>query len=363
MADIAFYAPMKRPDDPVPSGDRTMGRALISALSSAELGQVRLISRLRSRDGKGDAAAQDDIFHAARAEIDRLSGENPPALWLTYHSYYKAPDLLGPALSRHWGIPYVMIEATRASSRLSGPYARFARAAEHACDAADLIFYLTDYDREALERDRKPDQKLVRLRPFLNRETLAAAPERPKHDMTRLLTCAMFRTGDKLASYKTLATALSRVKSDKWLLTIIGDGPARREIEALYSRFGHRVTFRGVQDQDQVREAFRTGDALVWPGIGEAFGMVYLEAQAEGCPALAEDRPGVRDVVTQEGWLTPAGDVSAFAQAIERIISDPDARLLAGRNARQRIESHHLIGTARATLAGALRPLVKDRPS
>ncbi len=338
-----------------------MGRALLAALESTGLCEVRLISRFRSRDGRGDAAVQHSMLQSARAEIDRLATQKRPSVWITYHSYYKAPDLLGATLARHWGIPYVLIEATRASSRLSGPYALFARAAEAACDAADLIFYLTEYDREALERDRTAGQKLVHLQPFLNRETLSPSPVRPKHDITRLLACAMFRSGDKLASYNTLSSALSLVLADNWTLAIIGDGPARAEVEALFSRFGDRVTFRGAQDADQVREAFRTSDALVWPGVGEAFGMVYLEAQAEGCPALAEDRPGVRDVVEGGGWLTPAGDVSAFAQAIDTIVANRDARLLAGRHARKEIEAHRLLGTARVTLGEALEPLIKDR--
>ncbi len=319
------------------------------------------MSRLRSRDRDGDAAVQDDIFRSAQAEIERLSSEAPPLLWLTYHSYYKAPDLLGPPLSRHWGIPYVLIEATRASSRLSGPYARFASAAETACDAADLIFYLTEYDREALERDRKAGQQLVRLRPFLNRETLDPVPERERGDATRLLACAMFRTGDKLASYERLASSLALVRSDKWTLTIIGDGAARAKVEALFSQFGNRVTFMGALDQDRINEQFRACDALVWPGVGEAFGMVYLEAQAQGCPTLAEDRPGVRDVVGNGGWLTKAGDTLAFAQAIDLIISDADTRLAKGRKARERIASDHLLGAARTVLADKLGSLIKDR--
>ncbi len=358
MAEIAFYAPMKPPDDAVPSGDRTMARALVSALTSSELGDVILISRLRSRDKHGEEAVQKAIEMAARAEIEKLSERNPPALWLTYHSYYKAPDLLGPALSRHWGIPYALIEATRASSRLKGPYARFAKAAEEACDAADLIFYLTDYDREALERDRTSNQKLVWLKPFLNRESLDAAPARPSHDMTRLLACAMFRPGDKLASYQVLASALAQVRTGSWTLTIVGDGAARAEVEALFSRFGERVTFLGALDQDGVNEQFRRCDALVWPGVGEAYGMVYLEAQAEACPVLAEDRPGVRDVVEGGGWLTPANDVPAYARAIESIISDADGRLRVGRQAREKVATDHLIANARATLTEALRPLI-----
>ena len=84
MASIAFYAPMKPPTDPVPSGDRTMARALMAALSGIGLGAVRLISELRSRDGMGDKARQDEIFRAAEAETERLVNEDPPALWLTW---------------------------------------------------------------------------------------------------------------------------------------------------------------------------------------------------------------------------------------------------------------------------------------
>jgi glycosyltransferase involved in cell wall biosynthesis len=361
MSTIAFYAPMKPPDDPVPSGDRTMARALFAALEGTGLGQVYLMSRLRSRDGTGDPAVQDRILEAAEREIERLSAGPRPNLWLTYHSYYKAPDLLGPRLSRHWGIPYVLIEATRASKRLKGPYARFAKAAEAACDAADVIFYLTEYDREALERDRVPRQRLARLRPFLAAESLPPWQPRPPSDTFRLLACAMFRAGDKLASYKTLATALALVRSKAWSLRVIGDGPVRAEVEALFSQFANGVKFVGAIDQDAVAGELRGADLLVWPGVGEAFGMVYLEAQAQGCPVLAENRQGVRDVVRDGGWLVPADDPSAYAQAIDALAHDLDGRLAGGRKGRDQVAAQHLLPAARAALTAELAPLMEKR--
>jgi glycosyltransferase involved in cell wall biosynthesis len=363
MSVIAFYTPMKSPDDPVPSGDRTMARALLAALDGAGLGDVHLASKLRSRDGAGDPATQDRIFEDAEAEIERLSAGRRPDIWLTYHSYYKAPDLLGPRLSRHWGIPYVLIEATRASKRLNGPYARFAKAAEAACDAADVIFYLTEYDREALERDRLSGQRLARLRPFLAAEALPPWQPRPQSDTFRLLACAMFRSGDKLTSYKTLAAALGLVQLQAWSLRIIGDGPARGEVEALFSQFADRVTFLGALDQAGIAKEFREGDLLAWPGVGEAFGMVYLEAQAQGCPVLAEDRQGVRDVVRDGGWLVPAGDPPAFAKAIDALVADGDGRLAVGRKGRDRIDAEHLLPAARAALTAELAPLLAERRS
>jgi len=361
MPGIAFYAPMKPPDDPVPSGDRTIARALLAALDGAGLGDVRVVSRLRSREGGGDQAKQDAILDAAEREAERLSGEPAPDIWLTYHSYYKAPDLLGPRMSRHWGISYAIVEGTRASSRLMGPYARFAKAAEVACDAADVIFYLTEYDREALVRDRVAGQKILRLRPFIAEEALPALVEPHEDgDTARLVACGMFRAGDKLASYTMLARSLALVQSDAWQLRIVGDGPVRAEVEALFASFGDKVTFVGALDQEGVAREFQASDLLVWPGVGEAFGMVYLEAQAQGCPVLAEDRVGVRDVVRDGGWLTPPGDESAYATRVHALIHDPAGRKSAGLRARARIAADHLLPSARATLVTALRPLIGE---
>ena len=362
MSSIAFYAPMKPPTDPVPSGDRTMARSLVAALSGTGFGAVRLISQLRTREGKGDCAKQDEIFHAAQAERKRLAKEDPPALWLTYHCYYKAPDLLGPALSRHWGIPYALVEATRANKRLSGPYARFAAAAEAACDAADAIFHMTEHDRVALQRVRPPHQSLITLRPFLNQEALSAAGVRQPNDgPIRFLACAMFRDGDKLESYRALADALALLRSHRWTLTIIGDGPKRADVEELFSAFGDRVAYLGALAPEQLSEHFASADMLLWPGVGEAYGMVYLEAQAQGCPVLAQDRPGVRDVVRDGGWLVAPEDPPAFALAIETLMNDDEARLAAGRKARQQIAADHLLDAARASLKTGLGPLMGRR--
>ena len=164
----------------------------------------------------------------------------------------------------------------------------------------------------------------------------------------------MFRPGDKLASYEMLAEALALVQSQAWSLNIVGDGPARGKVEALFSRFADRTTFVGALDQDGVASQFREGDLLAWPGVGEAFGMVYLEAQAQGCPVLAEDRPGVRDVVRDGGWLVPANDPPAYAKAMDMLAIDIDGRMAAGRSGRDRIAVEHLLPAARATLAAEL---------
>src|SRR5205823_7053303 len=101
---VAFYAPLKPPDDPIPSGDRRVASLLLDALRLA--GHKPFVaSRLRSFDGKGDPVNQTRLAELARHETERLLAKwrweprSVPELWLTYHLYYKAPDGLGPAIA------------------------------------------------------------------------------------------------------------------------------------------------------------------------------------------------------------------------------------------------------------------------
>ncbi|MDT8345780.1 MAG: hypothetical protein RQ752_15245, partial [Thermohalobaculum sp.] len=134
---VAFHAPMKPPDHPTPSGDRQIARLTIRALELAGFA-VSQPSRLRSLEMAGDAAAQARLRAAAAAEIARLGAAPapPPHLWFTYHCYWKAPDLIGPALARRWGIPYVISEPSLAPRRLAGPWAGFAASAADAIASA-----------------------------------------------------------------------------------------------------------------------------------------------------------------------------------------------------------------------------------
>jgi glycosyltransferase involved in cell wall biosynthesis len=356
---LAFYAPMKPPDHPVPSGDRTIARALIAALEhSGE--HVELASRLRVRDGKGDAQAQQDLTKAAEAEVNRVIPVGRAAgwrAWITYHNYYKAPDLIGPAVSRELNIPYVQIESTRARKRLQGPWARFAKAAEYATDAADLVFYFSGRDAIALKRDAPQGQALVHLRPFLPRATLppASTLDGP------MLSVGMMRAGDKLASYRIIADTLALLRAADWRLHIAGDGPERVEVEALMARFGARVTFLGELDAHALAQEYAHASLMFWPGVNEALGQVYLEAQAAGVPVVAQDRPGMRDVLVQGVHPDPKLGHRALADNIDGLLARKAVRTAAADVARGHVAQFHLMGMAKRTLSDGLA-LVGVRP-
>ena len=353
---IAFYAPLKAPTHAVPSGDRTIARGLIAALEYAGY-RVQLASDLRLYDGTGDALLQARLEDTAKAETLRLISD-PDARnwrgWLTYHNYYKAPDLIGPRVSAALDIPYLQIESTRARKRLTGPWARFARSAEAASDAAHAIFYFTHHDAETLRRDAPEGQNLVHLSPFLARPDLppASTLDGP------MLSVGMMRPGDKIASYRIIAETLERLPAHlNWHLNIAGSGVAKSDVAKLMAPFGAHVTLLGKLGPDALARLFKTASLMFWPGVNEAFGMAYLEAQAAGIPVVAQDRPGVREVVAGP-QCRPDADTAALADYLEAMLVNTAARAAAGETAREKMAAKHLLGSAAGTLDHVIKGII-----
>ncbi|AZV76879.1 glycosyltransferase [Parasedimentitalea marina] len=351
---VAFYAPMKSPHHPVPSGDREMARNLIAVIGAGGA-QVDLVSELKIYDKQGDTLVQQDLRDRAQAEAAQLIREMPSAdVWVTYHNYYKAPDLIGPTVASARGIPYVQIESTRAYSRLAGCWADFAQSAHDACDAADVIFYLTANDLITLERERHGRQALVHLPPFLPVETL---PARSTLNGP-MLAAGMMREGDKLASYRLIAEVLPHLAGD-WQLHIAGDGPARGQVESLMAPFGERVVFLGQLTRDQMAEAYGQASLFFWPGVNEAFGMVYLEAQSHGLPVVAQDRPGLRDILSPAQYPSPDLGPQVLATKICRLLDDRDLRAKRGTDARTMIATTHLAPAATQRFWSTVTPYLE----
>ncbi|MEE1654804.1 glycosyltransferase family 4 protein [Microvirga sp. CF3062] len=364
---VAFYAPLKSPNHPLPSGDRTMARLLMKALDRAGY-PPQLASELRTLEKAGDPQCQETIRQQSLEEASRLiehyralPEQSRPCLWFTYHVYYKAPDWIGPRVAQVLNIPYAIAEGSRAAKRAHGPWALGHEGAEAALDQADAIFVMTAHDREALERVRSPHQALVELPPFLDMQDWPApsAPSSPGRE-PRLLTVAMMRKGDKLASYSILAAALARLPHLPWSLDIVGDGEAREEIVQLFSHLADRVRYHGrIEGRADLKTLYESADLFVWPAVNEAYGMVLLEAQAMGCPVLAGAYGGVASVVKhgETGILAQPGDISAFADALRNLVQDRDRLRSLGANALRFVRQERDLDHAALRLRNALEPL------
>ncbi len=364
---VAFYAPLKSPNHPLPSGDRTMARLLMKALDRAGY-SPSLASEMRTLDKTGDRQRQEDLRQQSLKEAARLVAhyrappeEMRPCLWFTYHVYYKAPDWIGPRVAEALGIPYAIAEGSRAAKRAKGPWALGHEGAEAALDRADAIFVMTAHDRGALEKARPPYQALIDLPPFLDVREWPVSGTRPSQGIEpRLLTVAMMREGDKLASYRILAAALERLRHLPWTLDIVGDGETREEIARLFSSMAQRVRFHGqIESRADLTALYEAADLFVWPAVNEAYGMVLLETQALGCAVLAGAYGGVASVVRdgETGLLTPPGDVTAFADALSDLLQDRERLQGLGANAFRFVSQERDLDHAALRLRNALEPL------
>ena len=345
---IAFYAPLKSPTHGTPSGDRRIAGLLMDALERAG-NCVELASDFRSYEPEGDALRQaalrdQGLTHARRLTEQWRKGAiaERPELWFTYHSYYKAPDWLGPEVSSVLGIPYVVAEASHAGKRAGGAWDTGHRGAMESIRRADLLICPTRDDMEGLRAVAASPGRIASLPPFLDPAPFRAAAirrEACRDELARshgldpsvpwLAVAAMMRPGDKLASYGALARALGNLRDLPWRLLVAGDGSARADVEAAFAAaIPERAAFLGALSLSDVAAAYAAADLCVWPAVNEAYGMALLEAQAAGVPVVSCATRGVPDVVEHgsTGLLAPAGDELAFAGLVRELLLDKGKR-------------------------------------
>jgi glycosyltransferase involved in cell wall biosynthesis len=362
---VLLHTPLKLPDSPLPSGDREMARGLARLLRG--LGHhvvMPALSRVPPGVPKPDAHLA--LRRRARAQAQRLIAHwraLPPShperfdLWFTYHCYYRKPDWLGPLVTRALGLPYVIAEASHAPRRAQGPTRLGHRAVEEALAAADLVLTVNPRDVAGVKARLRPGARQCWLPPFIDVARFSVSRE--PHDPPVLLSVGMMRTRDKLESYRVLANALALLHDRPWNAVLVGDGPARPEIEALMAPFGDRVRFAGAVPHHKLAAFYASADLYLWPAINEAYGMAFLEAQAAGLPVVAGRTGGVPAVVADglTGLLTPIGDAGAFAGAVRRLLDNPAERARFGAAAARRVASHHDERTAARALSAALGTL------
>lgn len=378
---IAFYAPLKSPTHGTPSGDRRVAGLLMDALGRAGH-QVELVSTFRSYDAAGDAARQAGLREQGRALGRRLAAQwrdGPalarPDLWFTYHTYYKAPDWLGPEACAGLGIPYVIAEASHADKRAGGAWDIGHRGTAEAIGRAELLLCPTRDDARGLLSVAAAPERVVWLPPFLDPTPFRRAVAQRKVHRDRLAglhaldtaqpwiaVVAMMRPGDKLASYKALAGALARTRDLPWRLLIAGDGPARPQVEAaLGDAIPGRAAYLGALGLAEIAALNAASDLCVWPAVNEAYGMAMLEAQAAGLPVLSCATRGVPDIVEdgRTGRLAPPGDEAALAQLVRGLLLDSAERGRIGAAAAAFVAGERSLDTAVARL----QPLLARIPA
>lgn len=107
-------------------------------------------------------------------------------------------------------------------------------------------------------------------------------------------------------------------------LALVGDGPMRAELEALLPH----AFFAGHRVGDELSRWYASADVFIFPSTTETLGNVVLEALASGLPAVVVDRGGPQDLIDHgvNGFVARANDIENMADAVERLLTDPELR-------------------------------------
>jgi colanic acid/amylovoran biosynthesis glycosyltransferase len=129
-------------------------------------------------------------------------------------------------------------------------------------------------------------------------------------------------------------------------IVLVGDGPSRKPIEDAIERAGLQKTIRliGWASGAQVRDEIIAARALVLPSFAEGLPVVLMEAMALGRPVISTYVAGIPELVEpgKTGWLVPAGDEIALADAMREALEATVSQLTAmGAAGRLRVIERH----------------------
>jgi phosphatidylinositol alpha-1,6-mannosyltransferase len=141
-------------------------------------------------------------------------------------------------------------------------------------------------------------------------------------------------------------------------LVLVGDGPCLADVEtqAAASPYRERIHLPGALPREEVAQLLADSDLFVNPamvddaGLTEPLGIVSLEAMASGLSCVGSRVGGLPETIEDgvTGLLVEPAKADALAEAVGRLLDDPDLRTRMGQAGRRRA-SEHFTWSAQAT--------------
>lgn len=368
---ISFYAPLKPLSHPHPSGDLVIGTGLFEFLKKSGH-RLTVASALRARWIYWKPWRWLNLLVARKQAAERAR-RSTADIWLTYHAYYKAPDLLGPSIAARLHIPYVIFQGAYATKRRKKLRTRPGYLLnKKSLRAANHVFTNKRVDLHNLGR-LLPPQRISYVAPGIVLEDFPFDPQarstlRQEWNVDTepvVVSAAMFRPGIKADGLSCVIRACGRLhRNGRPLhLAIAGDGKERNRLRALAdAHLPGKVTFVGKIPRKDMYRFYSAGDIFAFPGIRESLGMVYLEAQSCGRPVVAFQNGGIPEVVRdgETGLLVPMHDLDRFTSAIETLLTQEHLRRQMGARAQAHVHENHDLEANYAAVENILEKIVRD---
>jgi len=341
-------------------------------------GESRVVARLRA------------LLPAALHEVAELAYNGPAYRRLRRACREFQPDLIyerynlhylaGAMLARQRRIPlYLEVNAPIAEerARYSGlRLKRLARALERwVWRSAARVLPVTDVLGRMVAAEGVEAGRVVVIPNGIDPRRFASLPARGADDTKLVLGFVGF-----VRSWHGLDAVIRAMTADAdpaLRLVVVGDGPARPELESLTAALGigDRVSFTGLAARDAVPELVAGFDIALQPKVvAYASPLKVFEYMAAGRAIVAPDQPNIREILTdgETALLFDPAESGSVWGAIQRLVADPALRRRLGEAARAEIarrdytwerNAERIVAMARADLAAGSEEAAARSPA
>lgn len=256
---------------------------------------------------------------------DALAAHGPAIV----HAHFGVNAMDASAIARRFDVPLVVTFHGMDITVKRGW--RHRRELRRVFDAATAVIAVSEFIAERVGAAGCPPEKL-----FVHHIGVDTERFRPAHapaEPGRVLFVGRLVAKKGLDHLlRAMPAVQARVRGAE--LVVVGDGGLRERMEALARELGVDARFVGVQEPDRVMEWLRSAAVLCSPSVvardgnAEGLPMTIMEAQATGVPVVAFPSGGSAEGVEdgRTGFVVPARDEAALAEALIRVLGDGELR-------------------------------------
>lgn len=218
--------------------------------------------------------------------------------------------------------------------------------------AASFVVSISQFNRDIIVEECKGEFKDKVFVIHCGVDTITFRPNFEKkateeNEKTLKIICIGTLHEVKGQTHLIAACKLLAERGVEFTCQFVGDGPDLEFLEwqTLEAGLTNIIEFRGSLTRQEVIEIFQSVDVLVAPSVPSSDGrregipVVLMEAMASGLPVVASEISGIPELVNDgiNGLLTPPGDSTAIADALEGLRNDPQFSQSLGEAGREKI--------------------------